>query len=110
MRSVKNESIYDSEFVLSDDNIQLLSYKAKKNKKVYLVSSQHTSCKLSDGPKKKPETILYYNSTKGGVDSVDERIGTYSVKYKIKRWHVTVFCNILDMACYNAFVTNDFYF
>ena len=66
--------------------------------------SQHTSCKLSDSPKKKPETILYYNSTKGGVDSVDERIGTYSVKYKTKRWHVTVFCNILDMACYNDFV------
>ena len=79
MRSVKNENIYDSEFVLSDDNIQFLSYKAKKNKKVYLFSSQHTSCKLSGGPKKKPETILYYDSTKGGVDSVDERIDTYSV-------------------------------
>lgn len=104
MRNAKIGNIFDSEFVFSSDNIQLLSYKTKKNKKVHLLSSQHTSCKLNNTPKRKPDTISYYNHTKGGVDCADERIGTYSVKYKTKRWHVTVFCNILDMACLNAFI------
>ena len=87
-----------------EDSIQLVSYKAKTSKTVLLLSSHHKRPDIADDHKKKPETILFYNSTKGGVDSVDERISTYSVKYRSKRWHVTVFCNILDMACFNAFV------
>ena len=69
----------------------------------YQVSSSNI---LNESNKRKPETILYYNATKRGVDCVDERVGTYSVKYTSKRWHVPVWCNILDLTCYNAFVLN----
>jgi hypothetical protein len=35
---------------------------------------------------------------------MDQRISTYSVKYKSRRWHVPVFCNLVDIAAYNAFI------
>ena len=103
-REIKNKKLFDSDFVYSQDGIQLTSYKAKRNKTVLVLSSQHNDNKIGNGEKKKPEVILYYNDTKGGVDCVDERVATYSVKYISKRWHVTVFCNIIDLSCYNAYV------
>ena len=36
--------------------------------------------------KKKPEEILYYNSTKGGVDTADEVLRCYSTKAASRRW------------------------
>ena len=81
---VKQKKLHKSTFAYSEDEIQMISYKAKKNKNVVLLSSQHSSSILNEFNKRKPETILYYNATKGGVDYVDERVGTYSVKYTNK--------------------------
>ena len=66
----------------------MVLYKEKYNKIVHKTSRQHKSTKI-EGDQKKSETILYYNRTKEGFDCIDERIGTYSIKYKTKRWHVT---------------------
>lgn len=105
MRSHRGRELYSSMFAYStEDSVQLVSYKAKASKNVLVLSSQHKQPEISNGPKRKPSVILYYNATKSGVDCVDERISTYSTKYRSKRWHVAVFCNLLDMACYNAFV------
>jgi hypothetical protein len=82
----------------------LVSYKAKSNKIVTLLSSQHKHVETYEGPKRKPNVILYYNKNKGGVDAADERIGTYTTKYKSRRWHTVFFCNILDQALLNAYV------
>ena len=35
---------------------------------------------------------------------MDRMISNYSVKYKTRRWHVAVFCNIIDIAYLNVFV------
>ena len=69
-----------------------------------MISSAHNSGSigLSD-PTKKPEVIFQYNETKGDVDVVERMIGEYSVKYKSRRLYVVVFCNVLDIACYNCF-------
>ena len=37
----------------------MVSYKAKKNKNVFLLSSHHLSNILNESNKRKPETILY---------------------------------------------------
>ena len=103
-REIKNKKLFDSDFAYNQGGIQLTSYKAERNKTALVLSSQHNDNIISNGEKKKPEVILYYNDTKGGVDCVDERVATYSVKYISKRWHVTVFCNIIDLSCYNAYV------
>ena len=82
----------------------MVLYKKKQNKIVNVTSSHHKSTIIEDGPKKKPETILYCYRTKEEFDCIDERIETYSIKYMTKRWHGTVWCNIFDMAYYNSFV------
>ena len=69
-----------------------------------LSSASKCSSIQESHPRKLPNVIDYYNQTKGGVDVMDRMVGNYSVKYKSKRWHVTIFCNLLDIACLNAFV------
>jgi len=87
-----------------EDNIQLVSYKAKRNKCVILLSSQHSSSTVENTALKKPLAIADYNTSKFGVDVMDQMVANYTVKYKSRRWHVTVFCNILDISCINAYV------
>jgi hypothetical protein len=83
----------------------LVSYMAKREKVVNILSTTHRKTIVDvNTEKKKPDVVHYYNSTKGGVDAVDERVGTYSVKFKCRRWHVTFFCNILDLSAFNGFV------
>lgn len=69
------------------------SYIPKKNKCVLVISSIHEECKIdqSTGSKQKPETITYYNETKGGVDTVDQLRGNYTVARYSCRWPLTVF-------------------
>ena len=82
----------------------------QKRIKTLFLSSQHSSNILNESNKKKPETILYYNATKGGVDCVDERVGKYSVKYTSKRCHVLVWCNILNLTYYMLLSCTQMYF
>ena len=51
-----------------------------------------TSCE------KKPEVILYYNSTKSGVDILDRMVRTYTSKRMTRRWPVVLFYNMLDVS------------
>ena len=63
-----------------------------------LLSSLHHNQTIVDEEKRQPEIILYYNNTKGGVDHMDQMVQTYSCKRKTKRWPMTFFFNILDVA------------
>ena len=78
----KGATLYSSTFLLTtpEENIMLLSYKAKKNKVVYLLSSGHKTTTVDYGEQKKPQVILDYNATKEGVDTADEMLRTYSTK------------------------------
>eukprot|EP00102_Acyrthosiphon_pisum_P019881 XP_016657091.1 PREDICTED: piggyBac transposable element-derived protein 4-like [Acyrthosiphon pisum] len=62
-------------------NLMITSYVPRKNKNVILVSSMHNQGVIDtdSGDQNKPEIITFYNSTKGGVDVVDELKGEYSV-------------------------------
>ena len=64
----------------------------------------HPDVKIQDNPKKFPATIAYYNSTKYGVDIVDQMASKFSVKAGSRRWAVHVFYNILDLAAINAWI------
>lgn len=93
-----------------DCGVLLVSYMAKKNKVVNILSTLHKKTSLDHSTeKKKPDVVLYYNQTKGGVDAADERVGTYSVKFKCRRWHLVFFCNILDLCALNAFVVHSIF-
>ncbi|XP_052754079.1 piggyBac transposable element-derived protein 3-like [Galleria mellonella] len=58
------------------DNIVLVSHIPKQGKNVLLISTMHNNAKI-DVETGKPDIILSYNDTKGGVDVVDRLCANY---------------------------------
>jgi hypothetical protein len=104
LRHHRGKELYSSKFVYTDDGIQLVAYKAKQSKIVLVLSSQHSAPHVANTENRKPLVIDDYNKTKGGTDQMDQMVGCYTTKYKSRRWHVPFFCNVLDIACLNAYV------
>ena len=50
----------------------------------------------AEGVKKKPDIVLNYNRTKGGVDTMDQMCLNYTSKRQTKRWPLVIFNNMLD--------------
>lgn len=53
---------------------------------------------------RKPYMLTFYNSTKGGVDMVDEYKARYSVARTSNRWPLTLFFTLLNIAGINSFI------
>ena len=64
----------------------------------------HPDISVGSDEKQKPETIDFYNSTKYGVDVVDQMTRKYTVKAGSRRWPMQVFYNVLDLAAINAWI------
>ena len=88
---------------LFQEKVTIVKFNGKKNKSVVLMSTQHKVPAI-DQETKKPEIITYYNSTKAGVDTLDQVIRCYSVKRATRRWPMAIFYNMVDTAAYNAFL------
>jgi len=60
---------------------------------VAIVNSLHQDVHVprEDNPKHKPDSVLYYNHTKVGVDIYDQTARMYSVKAASRQWPVHVF-------------------
>lgn len=68
-----------------------------------MISSQHHDKKFSgEETKQKPEIILEYNRTKGGVDVLDLMCRNYSTRSMTRRWTLVHFQNLLDIAAINT--------
>ncbi|KAJ8932105.1 hypothetical protein NQ318_022242 [Aromia moschata] len=80
---------------------KLVSYVPRKNKSVILLSTLHDSDDI-DPDSRKPQIILDYNATKGGVDTVDKMCAAYSVSRIIKRWPLVIFYSAMNIAGINA--------
>ena len=50
----------------------------------------------------KPDIMEYYNQTKSGLDTVDQKIDTYNVAKNTRRWRMVIFYTILNIAGINA--------
>lgn len=75
----------------------------KKNKNVLLISTMHEQGDIDpESVEKKPEVIMFYNQTKGGVDVVDELKGEYSVSRISCRWSLTIFFSLMNIAGINS--------
>ena len=70
-----------------------------------MLSTMHKSNKVHADFDNKPEAILDYNSQKCPVDVLDQMASAYTTRRKVRRWPVTLFANLLDMAAINAYVT-----
>ncbi|XP_038553198.1 piggyBac transposable element-derived protein 4-like [Micropterus salmoides] len=104
--SAKGRAAFSSEFAFAtgpgpggNRTTTLVSYVPKKNKNVLVMTT--LPC---ERPDRKPELVLKYNATKGGVDNLDKLVATYSCRRMTSRWPVAVFHNILDVSAYNAYV------
>ncbi|KAH9635219.1 hypothetical protein HF086_013246 [Spodoptera exigua] len=82
----------------------LLSYVAKPNKVVIMISTMHNDATIDEdsGDSRKPEVITYYNRTKNGVDLVDKMCSMYDVARNSRRWPLTVFFRLLNLSALNA--------
>nr|XP_049692159.1 piggyBac transposable element-derived protein 4-like [Helicoverpa armigera]XP_049696923.1 piggyBac transposable element-derived protein 4-like [Helicoverpa armigera]XP_049708119.1 piggyBac transposable element-derived protein 4-like [Helicoverpa armigera] len=98
----KDRDVQSTLFGFTKQNT-MCSYVPKKNKAVILVSSMHHDV-VVDEDTKKPEIILYYNMTKGGVDEADKKCSIYSSSRRTRRWPMVVFYRILDLSGMNAYI------
>lgn len=98
----KDRQVGSSLFGFTKDTA-IVSYVPKKNKSVILMSSMHHD-NFVDESTNKPEIILHYNSTKGGVDSVDQMCSVYSSSRRTRRWPMAVLYRLLDMSALNAYI------
>lgn len=86
-----------------DGPLTLVSYKPKPSKMVFLLSSCDEDAVVNEG-KGKPEMILFYNQTKGGVDSFDQMCSSMSSNRKTNRWPMAVFYGMLNMSFVNSYI------
>ena len=64
----------------------IASYCPKKGCVINMLSTMHALPDISSTScEKKPEVILYYNSTKSGVDNLDRMMRTYTFKRMTRR-------------------------
>jgi len=86
----RGRDLYSSIFVFRDD-ASLVSYKTHSSRIVLLLSTQHHERAIAPNrADEKPEIILHYNSTKGGVDSMDQMVGEFTCVRPTKRWPLKV--------------------
>ena len=64
----------------------------------------HATVDTGDVRKSQPEAVKFYNSTKFGVDVLDQMARKYTVNAASRRWPVQFFYNILDLAAINAHI------
>ena len=79
----------------------LVSFTPKNNKSVVLLSTMFRDAKV-DAETKKPEIIQFYKSTKGGVDTVDQLCGNYSVSKRTCWWPLCVFFYLVNIVGVNG--------
>ena len=83
--------------------ITLVSYIPKRKKNVLLVSTLHHDDKISQLTGK-PEMIMDYNDTKGGVDTLDKMCAAYDCARNTRRWPMVIFYSMLNIAGVNSMV------
>ncbi|CAM4573790.1 unnamed protein product [Leuciscus chuanchicus] len=103
LTNTRGRAIYSSLFAFKETHA-IVSYLPKKSKNVLLMSTVHSDPALSERDDQKPQMILSYNSTKGGVDNLDKIVATYTCRRKTACWPMAVFYNMVDVSAYHAFV------
>ncbi|UYV82603.1 hypothetical protein LAZ67_22000093 [Cordylochernes scorpioides] len=81
----------------------LVSYVPKKRKSVIRISSMHHDNKC-DETTGKPDIIMDYNLTKGGVDTIDQMVSNFSTSRRSRRWPLALFYALLDITALNSYI------
>ncbi|KAJ4427179.1 hypothetical protein ANN_24795 [Periplaneta americana] len=112
LKEVSGRELYSSKFAFSDPNtgsvpITIVSYipREKSKRNLLILSTQHYDDAIGAPSDTKKKTVinLYYNDTKGGVDTMDQMVRKYSTKRTTRRWPVSIFYTLLDIAALNGY-------
>lgn len=95
--------LHESAFYTSG-SMNLVRYQTKQRKTVAVLSTLHKGASCQEDGKRKPKSVLYYNENKCGVDMLDSMCRQMSTKAACRRWTLSVFFNILDLAAINAWI------
>ncbi|KAF4527436.1 hypothetical protein B566_EDAN016066 [Ephemera danica] len=110
LKETQGREVFSSKFAFTDPTtgcppVTLVSYIVRDKPKTALIllSTQHDDAVVGDDPRKKPEIVTFYNKTKGGVDSVDQMVRFTSCKRGTRRWPLSLFYTLIDIAALNAY-------
>ncbi|KAJ8889165.1 hypothetical protein PR048_008659 [Dryococelus australis] len=86
------------------EDCTLVSYAPTKKKNLLLIPTMQHDAAIDNlkGNLNKPEIVTFYNSTKGGVDVVDKLCATYNTSRNSRRWPMTIFYSLWNIAGINA--------
>ena len=84
------EDLYATK-VFKRDGCTLIAYQAKTTKNVLFLSTMHATADTGDDRKSKPEIVKFYNSTKFGVDVLNQMARKYTVNAASRKWPVQFF-------------------
>ena len=80
---------------------RIASYCSKTNRVVNMLSTMHSQPEIESTLDQKSSIILFYNKTKGGVDTLDRMVRSYSTKRTTRRWPLVLFYNVIDVSTVN---------
>ena len=101
----QKRKLLSTEFGFSKDYaLTICSYVPQVNKTILLLSSMHSDNKIQENKPFKPNMILDYNATKGGIDTLDQLVNNYTCKHVANGWPMIIFYWMLDVAAYNSAV------
>lgn len=103
--STQRREINSTLFGFTED-CTLASYMPKKNKTVLVVSTMHHDKAIDSETeeKQKPEIVTFYNRTKCAVDLLDQMCSAYDVARNSRRWPLTIFFDLLNIAGLNSLI------
>ena len=85
-----------------EDKATLLVQRVNPTKRIQLLSTLHHNPNVVE--RQKTEVHMYYNATKGGVDTFDQLCSLMSCSRKTRRWPLCVFYGILNLVFNNAYI------
>ena len=85
-----------------EQKVTLLCHMGSKTKKVQLLSTMHHNPTVVE--KIKTDVQMFYNATKGGVDTFDQLCNKTSCIRMTNRWPLCFFFGILNLAYTNAYI------
>ena len=84
-----------------EDKVTLLCQRVKSTKRIQILSTVHHNPTVIEN--QKSHIHMYYNSTKGGVDTFDQICSALNCSRKTRRWPLCVFYGILNIVVNNSF-------
>lgn len=102
LKNTRSRQVGTSMFCF-DGYLTLVSYKPKPSKMVYLLCSCDEDA-VVNSTSGKPETIMFYSQTKGGVDTLDQMCSSMSCSRKTNKWPMAIFYGILNIAFVNSYI------